>query len=171
MKQNQSDSSVSHYPRQEIAIVEQFVREHDGEFTLLRMRERLSGKMDPSIFERATDFLIYRKKISVDMTGKVHRNASPDQPGKVHWSTREEANAITCFAFRNGFIEELHAGKHSELLENSELSRITDEEMKKLMSEASQKMAELLAMKETDPGKYWRLIADYNQTYCKQWAK
>ena len=30
---------------------------------------------------------------------------------------REEANALTCCAYRNGTIEELHAGKHSALLE------------------------------------------------------
>jgi hypothetical protein len=39
---------------------------------------------------------------------------------------REEANALTCCAFRNGYIEELHAGKHSELLEKPGFSRITD---------------------------------------------
>jgi len=37
---------------------------------------------------------------------------------------REEANALTCCAFRNGYIEKLHAGKHSALLETPGLSRI-----------------------------------------------
>ena len=69
---------------------------------------------------------------------------------------REEANALTCWAFRHGYIEELHAGKHSELLETPGLSRITDAEMKKLMIGASAKLAELLAMKQTDPNEYWR---------------
>ena len=64
---------------------------------------------------------------------------------------REEANALTCCAFRNGYIEELPAGKHSALLETPGLSRITDGEMKKLMTGASAKLAQLLAMKETDP--------------------
>ena len=66
-------------------------------------------------------------------------------------SIREEANALTCCAFRNGFLEELHAGKHSELLETPGLSRITDDEMKTLMIGASAKLAELLAMKENRP--------------------
>jgi len=70
---------------------------------------------------------------------------------------REEANALTCCAFRNGYIEELHAGKHSELLERNELSRIKDDEMKKLMIGTSAKLAELLAMKETKTNEYWRL--------------
>ncbi len=87
------------------------------------------------------------------------------------WTKREEANALTCCAFRNGFIEELHAGKHSELLENPELSRITDAEMKKLMIGASAKLAELLAMKDSDPDKYWNLVKYFNEAYCSRWEK
>lgn len=87
------------------------------------------------------------------------------------WTYREEANALTCCAFRNGFIEELHAGKHSELLEKPELSRITDEEMKKLMIGASSKLAQLLAMKESKPDEYWKLVEHFNKTYCGRWEK
>jgi len=87
------------------------------------------------------------------------------------WTIREEANALTCCAFRNGSIEELHAGKYSELLEQPELSRITDAEMKKLMVEASAKLAELLAMKEADPKKYWKFVKDFNEKYCGRWEK
>lgn len=86
-------------------------------------------------------------------------------------TTREEANALTCCAYRNGFIEDLHAGKYSELLEKPELSRITDAEMKKLMIEASSKLAELLAMKEKEPEKYWQLMKFFNETYCAGWEK
>jgi len=84
---------------------------------------------------------------------------------------REEANALTCCAFRNGYIEELHAGKYSELLEKPELSRITDAEMKKLMIGASAKLAELLAMKETKPDEYWRQMKFFNEKYCWRWEK
>lgn len=84
---------------------------------------------------------------------------------------REEANALTCCAFRNGYIEELHAGKHSELLETPGLSRITDAEMKKLMITASSKLAELLAMKETNPDEYWRQMTFFNEKYCSRWEK
>ena len=54
-------------------------------------------------------------------------------------------------AFRNGPIEDLHAGQYSALLENPGLSRITDEEMKALMIDASKKFAELLAIRDSDP--------------------
>jgi hypothetical protein len=84
---------------------------------------------------------------------------------------REEANALTCCAFRNGHIEKLHAGKYSELLEKPEFSRITDTEMKKLMIQSSEVLAELLAMKETDPEKYWRDLTKFNNDYCWQWEK
>lgn len=87
------------------------------------------------------------------------------------WTIREEANALTCCAFRNGYLEELHAGKYSELLEKPELSRITDKEMKKLMIGASAKLAELLQMKETDPDKYWKLVKHFNEAYCWNWEK
>ncbi len=84
---------------------------------------------------------------------------------------REEANALTCCAFRNGFLEDLHAGKHSELLETPGLSRITDVEMKKLMIGASAKLAELLQTKESDPEEYWRQLNFFNQHYCRHWEK
>jgi hypothetical protein len=84
---------------------------------------------------------------------------------------REEANALTCCAFRNGYIEELHAGKYSELLEKPELSRITDDEMKKLMIGASAKLAELLAMKESKPDEYWRQVLYFHKNYCGRWEK
>jgi hypothetical protein len=90
---------------------------------------------------------------------------------KRKWSNREEANALTCIAFRNGYIEELHAGKRSALLDNPELSRIADSEMKKLMVGASAKLAELLALKESDPDKYWEQISYFNENYCYQWEK
>jgi hypothetical protein len=51
-------------------------------------------------------------------------------------------------AFRNGPIEDLHAGKQSELLSNPELSRITDDEMKTLMINACEHVAKLLVLKE-----------------------
>jgi hypothetical protein len=90
---------------------------------------------------------------------------------KTALTLREEANALTCCAFRNGPIEDLHAGKYSALLEQPGLSRITDAEMKTIMIAASAKLAELLAMKESNPDKYWDLIAFFHNAYCYQWEK
>ena len=71
----------------------------------------------------------------------------------------------------NGYIEELHAGRHSDLLENPELSRITDDEMKKLMIESSARMAELLLLKEAEPDKYWKRLEFFHENYCGRWEK
>lgn len=90
---------------------------------------------------------------------------------KRQWTIREEANALTCYAFRNGYLEDLHAGKHSELLEKPGFSRLSDPEMQKLMIEASSKVAKLLAMKESDPDAYWKLIKFYNENDCARWEK
>lgn len=66
----------------------------------------------------------------------------------------EEANALTSCAFRNGYLEQLHAGKHSELLEKPGISRITDAEMKKLMITTSAMLGERLTMKKNNPAEY-----------------
>ena len=87
------------------------------------------------------------------------------------FTLREEANAITCIAFRNGFLEDLHAGKWSHILEQKEFSRITDDEMKKLMIEASAKVERLLRLKEEDPKDYWRQIEFFVENYTKHWVK
>ena len=87
------------------------------------------------------------------------------------FTLRDEANALTAFAFRNGFIEELHAGKHSPLLEEPGYSRITDSEMRRLMIEASTKLAEMLKLKEGDPAKYTAAIREYHENYCRAWKR
>jgi hypothetical protein len=87
------------------------------------------------------------------------------------FTLRDEANAIVAYAFRNGPIEDLHAGQYSELLERKELSRITDAEMKELMVNACEKMEELLKLKESDPKKYAQVILNFNFMYCRSWNR
>ena len=87
------------------------------------------------------------------------------------FTLRDEANAIVAIAFRNGPIEDLHAGKWSELLSNLELSRITDDEMKTLMVNASEQVAKLLELKETNPEEYYKKMMSYNHVYCRRWER
>ena len=87
------------------------------------------------------------------------------------FTVRDEANALTALCFRNGPIENLHAGKYSELLENPSYSRITDGEMKKLMISASSQLAGLLLLKETEPEKYWEYIKHSAQIYTQGWER
>ena len=73
---------------------------------------------------------------------------------------REEANAITVWAFRNGYIEQLHAQK----------AAITDPEMKRLDIDISSKLADILTMRDTNTAEYWKNIAFFLQ-YCQNWEK
>jgi len=76
------------------------------------------------------------------------------------WTLRDEANAMCAYAFRNGFIEDIHAS-----------GRITDPEMKKLMIEASAGLARLLERKRNNPMEYEQFIRDYHRRYCRQWER
>ena len=83
---------------------------------------------------------------------------------------RDQANVLTLLAFRNGPIEDLHAGKCSPLLDDPSLSRITDEEMKALMIAASAKLSELLALRDSDPEEFARLLT-VNWRQVKNWER
>lgn len=87
------------------------------------------------------------------------------------FTLRDEANAIVAYAFRNGPLEDLHAGKSSELLNNPELSRITDDEMKKIMLNACEHMEKLLRLKQEDPAAYYRKILEFNLKFCRKWER
>lgn len=87
------------------------------------------------------------------------------------FTIRDEANALTAFAFRNGFLEDLHAGKPLPIAQQSGFSRISDDEMRRLMMEASEKLARLLKMKHEDPQKYEAFIRQYNKNYCRSWKR
>ena len=87
------------------------------------------------------------------------------------FTLRDEANAIVARAFRNGPIENLHAGEWSELLSNKELSRITDEEMKAIMINACGHVAKLLELKEAAPDEYYKKMMSYNCLYCRSWER
>lgn len=102
-------------------------------------------------------------------------NQIDDDPFTSHFpdgfTIRDETNALVAWAFRNGPLEDLHAGKHSELLEDPSLSRITDEEMKTLMISACRQLAKLLELKETNPAEYERQMKSYNWRYCRRWER
>jgi hypothetical protein len=87
------------------------------------------------------------------------------------FTLRDEANALTAYAFRNGFIEELHAGKMSPLLQDSEYSRITNDEMRRLMIESSIKIEEALRLKASNPEMYEVFIRECRDNYCAEWLR
>ena len=87
------------------------------------------------------------------------------------FTIRDEAKALVACALRNGPIERLHAGKYSELVENPDLSRITDAEMKELMINASETLAHLLTMREKEPAEYLRKMKRMCLDYCTNWKR
>ena len=87
------------------------------------------------------------------------------------FSHRDEANALVAFAFRNGPIEDLHAGRQSDLLADPELSRITDDEMKAIMINASETLAKLLSLGDNDPAAYRQRLKQICLNYCVRWNR
>jgi hypothetical protein len=67
----------------------------------------------------------------------------------------EEAKALVALAFRNGPIEDLHAGRPCTVCYgNQEISHISDEEMKKIMKSAVNNLYRLLWQRDCDPMAY-----------------
>ena len=66
-----------------------------------------------------------------------------------------EAKAIVALAFRNGPIEDLHAGRPCTVCNgNQEISNISDEEMKAIMKSAVNNLYRLLWQRDCDPMAY-----------------
>jgi cation transport protein ChaC len=88
---------------------------------------------------------------------------------QTHKGTVREAKAIVVLAFRNGPIEELHAGKPCSACEGkSGYSRISDAEMKVVMKNAVNRVYKLLRLKADDPEGYERQIA-YGERSTANW--
>src|SRR6267143_705223 len=66
-----------------------------------------------------------------------------------------EAKALVVLAFRNGPIENVHAGKECPVCAGKlEYSHITQDEMKNIMKKAVDTVYKLLWLKQHDPEKY-----------------
>jgi hypothetical protein len=80
-----------------------------------------------------------------------------------------EAKALTALAFRNGPIENLHAGKPcAACAGKQEYSHISDEEMKGIMKAAVNTMYRLLSQRANDPTAYAESLA-LGERYTQRW--
>ena len=71
-----------------------------------------------------------------------------------------EAKALVVLAFRNGPIEDLHAGKSCPVCSGvADISHISNDEMKLLMKSAVDAMYRLLWQREYDPCAYNEALA------------
>ncbi len=66
------EKNILRYPRLDtILMVEEFIKEHDGEFKKRKLWESLPKKMMYQTFQVIIDYLLYSKKISIDSEGKI----------------------------------------------------------------------------------------------------
>ena len=80
-----------------------------------------------------------------------------------------EAKSIVALAFRNGPIEDVHAGKECPLCAaKPEYSHITQDEMRNIMKAAVDTVYNLLWLKQNDPEKYAEKL-EYGDRCTKLW--
>jgi hypothetical protein len=81
----------------------------------------------------------------------------------------EEAKAIVVLAFRNGPIEDIHAGKPCPTCSrDSSYSRISDAEMKQIMKNAVDRVYSMLWMKQNKPMAYAAYL-EFGCRNAKSW--
>jgi hypothetical protein len=91
------------------------------------------------------------------------------QDPKLDQELAKEAKAIVALAFRNGPIENLHAGKQCSTCGGKiGYSRITDDEIKAIMQNAVDHVYKFSVMKKTDPARYRKLLK-YGNEVARQW--
>ena len=80
-----------------------------------------------------------------------------------------EAKSLVALAFRNGPIEEIHAGKECPTCAGkSEYSHITQAEMQKIIKRAVDTVYKLLWLKQNHPEKYDATI-EFGNRYARFW--
>ena len=80
-----------------------------------------------------------------------------------------EAKSFVALAFRNGPIEDVHAGKECPTCAGkSEYSHITQTEMKNIIKKAVDTVYKLLWLKQNDPEKYDATL-ELGSRYTRSW--
>ena len=101
-------------------------------------------------------------------TGRYDQNIG-DVMNRLDTELAKEAKAIVALAFRNGPIEDVHAGKVCPVCHGSpDYSRITEDEMKAMMKSAVNAVYKLLWNSDRDPNSYRKSI-DYGVGFTSRW--
>lgn len=88
---------------------------------------------------------------------------------KLDADLASEVKALVALAFRNGPIEDVHAGVRCPVCSGKpEISHITDEEMKAIMQSAVDTLYRLLWQRDADPAAYNEAIA-YGRRHTLNW--
>jgi hypothetical protein len=93
----------------------------------------------------------------------------PKRQVRLDLQLAAEAKSIVALAFRNGPIENVHAGKECPTCAGkSEYSHITQAEMKNIMKRAVDTVYKLLWLKQNDPERYDTTI-ELGSRYTRLW--
>ncbi len=80
--------NILRYPRLDtVLMVEEYIKEHDGEFKKRKLWESLPKKMMYQTFCVIIDYLLYSSKISIDKDGKIGWIYYPKLARKYHART------------------------------------------------------------------------------------
>ena len=87
----------------------------------------------------------------------------------THHQIARDAKALVLLAFRNGPIEDIHAGQPCPTCSDHRgFSRITDEEMRVIIKNAVDPVYALLVMKAKNPEEY-ELKIRFSERYTTTW--
>ncbi len=93
----------------------------------------------------------------------------PKRQMRLDLELAAEAKNIVALAFRNGPIEDVHAGKECPTCAGkAEYSHITQTEMKNIMKQAVDTVYKLLWQKENNPEKY-KTTLEFGNRYTRFW--
>jgi hypothetical protein len=78
-------ANILRYPRLDtVLMVEDFIKEHDGELKKRKLWESLPKKMMYQTFCVVIDYLLYSRKISIDAEGKIGWIYYPEMTRKYY---------------------------------------------------------------------------------------
>lgn len=107
----------------------------------------------------ACETLINQWRVPLDVTSKTDERRCVSAVAK----------AVVALAFRNGPIENLHAGKRCPACAGQEgFSRITDDEMKQIMKNAVNHVAKLLWLRDNNLAECARYV-EFGNRYTRGW--
>ena len=79
------EGDILRYPRLDtVLMVEEFIKDSDGEFKKRKLWESLPKKMMYQTFQVIINYLLYSRKISVDSEGKIGWIYYPETARKFH---------------------------------------------------------------------------------------
>ncbi len=91
------------------------------------------------------------------------------RPAPIDRQVAREAKAIVALSFRNGPIEDIHAGRPCPTCANdATYSRISDDEMKTIMKNAVNHVYFMLTLRQTNPAGYEAMLA-MGDVYTAHW--